>query len=1633
MDEDDDVDARELFARELLLLSTGAGEGEEEEEEEDQSLRDLEDLGKQLRYSLHASEEASLGDGDAEWAALMESSKRASDRLALQEMTFESTIASSESEELKHRWTVLEDLRLQEAQINMSLNNLGHVVVPQTAAAAETDAQQSTVLSVVSELMASMLDSVEYTWKIVISKEREVANAVVLDYSKLPKMITDDIEEEGSNMDEYLTGIELYKGSSTSASEQLERERLQESISLLDGPDAEAILLKEAEEAARILEEDTQQRIQRKLRMMEEIMRAKSSKAATRIQTLQRGLQARAAVQRLRTKVRLEAERNAERLRVQRELELEKERVHKELELKRREFSAEKREMEGMRDEDLHSMQVRNWENLCLEREAQRKFAEREAERFFAEENFKNGRVFDEVVQTMMATSEIVPTTTREEEVAPNVVAATETTLDDEKIAMELLEDPWTRFGDAEEEAILKSQTPRAPPDAVTSSSTKAIPKSPTPSTKIAKTKKTTKKNRDSNNDEDDDDDDDESDGSKDNDVEDDDAHEASGADSDGDDEVTAEESLPAPAPPTTKQSNFGADVNVPLPKLMPPLLPLSAAINGGESPAPLDLISEFWHQIAANTIASSSAEIVFDATGVDKAVQLMQKKSNVLRIDVVDQVAAEAMPSVRERSSAAPAQSETPIVISPRAKVGGMKLVASRVSPRTGAAKVDVGAQSAKMKELDKENEVFRRRAAEQEKNRKALYKFILADEKMDRVQRRKNVAGKKMSRESPLIGALSSWQKFCEDELNLMHASLMHSSVSRSMEDSHGFESPLKRQTPAPNEVAEDDKIRQLGLRRDPANVKSIELNVEKLHSCSFLRNYTSAVRVELNVNRLCSLDGLKYMAGLEELSVKDNALTDIRDLRQTTALRTLSLDSNRLSDLSDLSKLSRLFSLSVSSNNLTAMPLLTGCVQLQRLELYKNQISEISIDSLKQLTTLTHLDLGRNKLEYIDGVALSHCVLLQTLVLSQNKLAEVPTPLHLPHLKILWLSGNKLDSLDRWLPNKAVAHLGVGEADWPVFGFLSADSSGVGEAHEAEQTYEWPTFMPMLEKLYLQDNSISNVNSSAMLCFPSLSLLDLSFNAIEHVSCLGVTACPKLRTLQIQENPVSTSTAGTDSLYRWLLVHCPSITSISGVDLSDSDKLADMKKAAAADVIREQVLSNFLLQDSLGDSSSFAVDSFPVACVGADFEVHHRLSNVDSFLQLVGMLQVEHAVFDANQKLAKKSPAQPDNAVFAWDLAYLDLLKRQVRTLLEWTEDATDDAAGNSYMVDYRSINSEPRVSSNVGKYDGKNAFQIRKIAATAIQALVRGFRARRSISRAFSAVQYKDEEIDEIDALLKSMDFGVSDVDLEYIGQKKPASSRQGWNVDPPPGSKLASESPMVYGDHRRSKQRANSSSSSGGNQDSISKSADFLLPPHQSAPKAEDDIPPHLSSWMSDNVARIRQALTGGGGGAAVQTSSSSSSSTRPSVPQSPRPSSAMSESSTITEGSLSSSAQGRVLDSGGNSPYRDNHSGYLRKVSSQQAASTASSTQAQMAQEWGINDPKVVAMMLKRNNRLSGLPINSGLGEAPSGTASSNKRKPVTVISGSFGGAKKTTKSTKRTSKGAPPAWAMGPHPGEEV
>jgi Leucine-rich repeat (LRR) protein len=217
----------------------------------------------------------------------------------------------------------------------------------------------------------------------------------------------------------------------------------------------------------------------------------------------------------------------------------------------------------------------------------------------------------------------------------------------------------------------------------------------------------------------------------------------------------------------------------------------------------------------------------------------------------------------------------------------------------------------------------------------------------------------------------------------------------------------------------------IQMLLILLDSESYLELSLGVESIKNCSFLRAFNDLRRLHLNVNKLSTLQGLEGLYNLHELSVKDNAINDLEALKDLKSLRSLRLDDNLLTaeGLSCLKHHSLLNTLSVSTNKLQTLPILTGCHSLQRLELYHNNITHISPSSLAALISLTHLDLGRNKLETISGSALSQCHVLQTLVLSQNLLTSPPSPLYLPNLRNLWLSGNKLKDLDSWLPYSSV----------------------------------------------------------------------------------------------------------------------------------------------------------------------------------------------------------------------------------------------------------------------------------------------------------------------------------------------------------------------------------------------------------------------------------------------------------------------------------------------------------------------------------------------------------------------------------------------------------------------------------
>lgn len=254
--------------------------------------------------------------------------------------------------------------------------------------------------------------------------------------------------------------------------------------------------------------------------------------------------------------------------------------------------------------------------------------------------------------------------------------------------------------------------------------------------------------------------------------------------------------------------------------------------------------------------------------------------------------------------------------------------------------------------------------------------------------------------------------------------------------------------------------------------------------------------------------------------------------------------------------------------------------ACGGLQKLELYHNRIASVHPRALQGLASLTHLDLGRNQLKTLDGQALESCPALSTLVLSQNLLQKPPSPLCLPLLSELWLSGNKISSMRAWASCPTQA--GVRPSftcfqQGTVLKEVSAGVSGVsgdsiegglgaspghqgarcselserdpegrgrvtkpGHANEREGRDNAPTseedgndtgevgiWLPSLEVLHLQDNALESLGGrSAFVGCPLLRSLDASFNQLRAPDEIGASlqACSDLAEVRLHDNPAS-----------------------------------------------------------------------------------------------------------------------------------------------------------------------------------------------------------------------------------------------------------------------------------------------------------------------------------------------------------------------------------------------------------------------------------------------------------------------------------------------------------------------------
>ncbi|GBF95662.1 hypothetical protein Rsub_08644 [Raphidocelis subcapitata] len=197
------------------------------------------------------------------------------------------------------------------------------------------------------------------------------------------------------------------------------------------------------------------------------------------------------------------------------------------------------------------------------------------------------------------------------------------------------------------------------------------------------------------------------------------------------------------------------------------------------------------------------------------------------------------------------------------------------------------------------------------------------------------------------------------------------------------------------------------------------------------------------------------------LEDLEFRDNQLTAIPPLSGFKALRRLEFSyneirsmgpvsslacaplqelyvaSNKVPTIEGLSELTRLTVLELGSNRIRQIEGLEGQGALAELWLGRNRIPKI--EGLGHLTNLVRISLQSNRLESMLG--LEGCTSLQELYLSHNGIARLEGLSTLTRLKVLDVSNNRIAAVENLTPLTALEDLWLNDNLIPGLDGLAA----------------------------------------------------------------------------------------------------------------------------------------------------------------------------------------------------------------------------------------------------------------------------------------------------------------------------------------------------------------------------------------------------------------------------------------------------------------------------------------------------------------------------------------------------------------------------------------------------------------
>ncbi|KAI0718262.1 hypothetical protein C8T65DRAFT_639519 [Cerioporus squamosus] len=189
------------------------------------------------------------------------------------------------------------------------------------------------------------------------------------------------------------------------------------------------------------------------------------------------------------------------------------------------------------------------------------------------------------------------------------------------------------------------------------------------------------------------------------------------------------------------------------------------------------------------------------------------------------------------------------------------------------------------------------------------------------------------------------------------------------------------------------------------------SIDLSGRNIDSTARLKEFLPKLdSLSLNSNQLSWLSGVP--STVRTLSVASNQLTGVTSFSHLLNLENLDISRNQVDSLRQLECLKHLRELRADGNHIASVDGLQKMDGLIKLSLQGNIIREMDLHDFKW-TRLEMLNLSHNRISSIGGLA--SVPSLVALNLDNNQLGEFEPEVAMPRLRILRLSGNRLQTLN------------------------------------------------------------------------------------------------------------------------------------------------------------------------------------------------------------------------------------------------------------------------------------------------------------------------------------------------------------------------------------------------------------------------------------------------------------------------------------------------------------------------------------------------------------------------------------------------------------------------------------------